>query len=224
MDAPKNRSFSPLRLVLATGNLHKVQDIQEVFTQAGLAIEVLLPPPLEGLEENEATFAGNARLKADFVKTFARKAGAQFTLGDDSGFIVDALAGHQGLDDFPGVRSNRWLAGASNDTERCKGIYHLMREHSNRHARFVCALALLHLETEEWTEVEGQCALLIRQDETLRGSNGFGYDPMVHPVEAGTGEVLPVTMAELSLAEKNKRSHRAKALHLLIKTLEKYTP
>jgi inosine/xanthosine triphosphate pyrophosphatase family protein len=47
---------------------------------------------------------------------------------------------------------------------------------------------------------------------------------MVHPVEAGTGEVLPVTMAELSLAEKNKRSHRAKALHLLIKTLEKYTP
>ncbi len=214
MDAPKNRLDNGVTILLASGNLHKVEEIHAFFQGSGLDVTVLPAMHLDGLDENASTFLGNAEIKARFVLDEAQQQNATFTLGDDSGFIVDALAGHQGLADFPGVRSNRWLAGDVTHAERCRGIYDLLGENPQRTARFVCAMSLIHVETGDVFSVEGVCPLLIRQDGELVGSNGFGYDPMVHYVDED-GKVHPQTMAELSLAEKTAISHRGRALRQL---------
>jgi XTP/dITP diphosphohydrolase len=210
MDAPKNK----LTILLASGNLHKVEEIQAFFQASGLDVTVLPATNLDGLDENASTFLGNAEIKARFVLDEAQERLATFTLGDDSGFIVEALAGHQGLTDFPGVRSNRWLAGDVTHADRCRGIYNLLGGNPQRSARFVCAMSLIHVETSEVFSVEGVCPLLIREDGELVGSNGFGYDPMVHYVDE-QGQVSPKTMAELSMAEKTAISHRGRALNQL---------
>jgi XTP/dITP diphosphohydrolase len=208
------------RLMLATGNPHKVEEIQAFLEASGLEIEVLSACSLEGLEENALTFAENALLKAKFVLEEAQAKQVDFTLGDDSGFVVEALSGHQGLDAFPGVWSNRWLAGDVTHADRCRGIYALMRGELNRNAYFVCGMALLEVSTNKVLQIEERCPLWVRDDEALVGSNGFGYDPMVHPVQAD-GTVLPFTMAELSMSEKNALSHRGRALAQLVNEMLK---
>ena len=208
MDAPKNRRT----LLVASGNRHKVEEIQAFFEASALEFDVLSATGLEGIEENALTFLGNAEIKARFVLEEAQKRQATFTLGDDSGFIVDALSGHQGLHDFPGVHSNRWLAGDLTHADRCHGIYDLLGDSPNRTASFVCAMVLIHVATGEVVSVQGACPLRIRQDAQLVGRNGFGYDPMVHYYEEETEQVHPQTMAELSLAEKTALSHRGRAL------------
>ena len=208
------------RLMLATGNPHKVEEIQAFFDASGLQVEVLPATSMEGLEENGLTFKENALLKAKFVLEEARSKQIDFTLGDDSGFVVEALSGQQGLEAFPGVWSNRWLAGEPTHADRCRGIYALMREAANRNAYFVCGMALLKVSTGEVFEVEGVCPLWVREDEALVGGNGFGYDPMVHAINAD-GTVHPLTMAELSMSEKNAMSHRGRALAQLVEELWK---
>ncbi|MFN9691017.1 MAG: non-canonical purine NTP pyrophosphatase [Vampirovibrionales bacterium] len=210
MDAPKNK----LTILLASGNLHKVEEIQAFFQASGLDVAVLPATNLDGLDENASTFLGNAEIKARFVLDEAKERLATFTLGDDSGFIVEALAGHQGLTDFPGVRSNRWLAGDVTHADRCRGICDLLGDSSQRSARFVCAMSLIEVATGEVFSVEGVCPLWIRQDGELVGANGFGYDPMVHYVDE-QGQVSPKTMAELSMTEKTAISHRGRALNQL---------
>jgi XTP/dITP diphosphohydrolase len=214
MDAPKNSLNKRLTILLASGNRHKVEEIQAFFQASGLDLTVLPATHLDGLEENAPTFLGNAEIKAQFVQAEAHAQQATFTLGDDSGFIVEALAGHQGLADFPGVRSNRWLEGAPTHADRCRGIYNLLGEHLQRQARFVCAMSLIEVATGQVFSVEGVCPLWIRSDGALVGSNGFGYDPMVHYVDEA-GQVSPKTMAELSMAEKTAISHRGRALEQL---------
>ena len=211
MDAPKNKR---LTILLASGNLHKVQEIQAFFQASGLDVTVLPASNLDGLDENASTFLGNAEIKARFVLDEAQERLANFALGDDSGFIVEALAGHQGLADFPGVRSNRWLAGDVTHADRCRGIYNLLGGNPQRSARFVCAMSLIEVATGEVFSVEGVCPLWIREDAELLGKNGFGYDPMVHYVDE-QGKVSPHTMAELSMAEKTAISHRGRALRQL---------
>jgi XTP/dITP diphosphohydrolase len=215
MDAPKNK----LTILLASGNLHKVEEIQAFFQASGLGVTVLPATSLDGLDENAPTFLGNAEIKARFVLNEAQARNATFTLGDDSGFIVEALAGHQGLADFPGVRSNRWLAGDVTHAERCRGIYDLLGETTQRTARFVCAMSLIQVETGEVFSVEGVCPLWIRQDGELVGSNGFGYDPIVHYVDEQEN-VSPQSMAELSLVEKTAISHRGRALRQIFAILQ----
>ncbi len=210
MDAPKNK----LTILLASGNLHKVEEIQAFFQASGIDVTVLPATNLGGLDENAPTFLGNAEITARFVLDEAQEQNATFTLGDDSGFIVEALAGHQGLADFPGVRSNRWLTGDVTHADRCRGIYDLLGDSPQRSARFVCAMSLLHVETGDVFSVEGICPLWIRQDGELVGINGFGYDPIVYYVDEA-GKVQPQTMAELSLSEKTAISHRGRALRQL---------
>lgn len=149
--------------------------------------------PLIMPEETGLTFEENALLKAEA----ALKAHGLWTLADDSGLEVDALGG------APGVRSARYAPGT--DGDRCRALLRTMEGESNRSARFVCALALCR-PGEAPLMVRGTCEGHIGQE--LLGEGGFGYDP-VFMIEENR------SMAMLTGQEKNRISHRGRALERL---------
>ena len=189
------RRLSPGRLVAATHNKGKVSELKDLFEPLGFdvvsAIELDLPEP----EETEATFAGNAILKA---RAAAEATGAP-ALSDDSGLSVAALG------DAPGIYSARW-AGEPRDFSRT--MEKVQRElddigATDRSAKFVCALAVVwpdgHAEVFEG-EVHGELTW------PPRGNKGFGYDP----VFVADGE--SITFGEMEPQRKHAMSHRAKAV------------
>jgi XTP/dITP diphosphohydrolase len=182
--------------VLASNNPHKVEEVSRMLS--GLEIN-LLPlgefPHLAEPPETSDTFEGNALQKARFVF----QATGRPTLADDSGLEVDALGG------APGVHSKRFTPEAT-ATANNEKLLRVLSGEEKRTARFVCALALVTDQGEQCKRgtVEGNIGL------ELRGSNGFGYDPLFLPDEA-PGR----TMAELTPAEKDALSHRGNALRLL---------
>ncbi|WP_366480972.1 RdgB/HAM1 family non-canonical purine NTP pyrophosphatase [Hyphomonas sp.] len=192
------RRLSPGRLVAATHNKGKVSELTDLFAPLGFevvsAIELDLPEP----EETEATFAGNAILKA---RAAAEATGAP-ALSDDSGLSVTALGG------APGIYSARW-AGEPRDFG--KAMEKVQRElddigATDRSAKFVCALAIVwpdgHAEVFEG-EVHGELTW------PPRGDKGFGYDP----VFVADGE--SITFGEMEPAWKHAMSHRARAVEKL---------
>lgn len=192
------RTLSPGRLVAATHNKGKVSELTDLFAPLGFevvsAIELDLPEP----EETEATFAGNAILKA---RAAAEATGAP-ALSDDSGLSVTALGG------APGIYSARW-AGEPRDFGRA--MEKVQRElddigATDRTAKFVCALAIVwpdgHAEVFEG-EVHGELIW------PPRGDKGFGYDP----VFVANGE--SITFGEMEPALKHAMSHRARAVEKL---------
>ncbi|MDO4909374.1 MAG: RdgB/HAM1 family non-canonical purine NTP pyrophosphatase [Corynebacterium sp.] len=205
-------------LHVATGNAKKLAELERVLKEDGIENITLLPTG-ETLgypepEENGRTFADNALIKA--------RAGAAatgyVTLADDSGITVDELNG------MPGVLSARWCGEHGNDEGNNKLLLAQM-EHApleRRHAAFVCVVALVTPDGEEFIEKgvwEG------RLTRTPAGENGFGYDPLFVPAEEDEKET-PRTSAQLSAAEKDAISHRGKALAALVPALryvaEKY--
>ena len=177
-----------MRLVLATHNPAKVREISEMLPRFEVSGED------SAAEETAATFAGNALIKARAVA--ARHAGS-WVLADDSGLVVNALGG------APGVRSARY-AGRDGDTPANNALLLKNLEGvADRSAAFVCAMALIAPDGAEHV-VEGRCEGRILT--APRGRGGFGYDPLFVPED---GER---TFAELSAAEKNSISHRARAL------------
>ncbi|MAN65547.1 RdgB/HAM1 family non-canonical purine NTP pyrophosphatase [uncultured Hyphomonas sp.] len=189
------RRLSPGRLVAATHNKGKVSELKDLFEPLGFdvvsAIELALPEP----EETEATFAGNAILKA---RAAAEATGAP-ALSDDSGLSVTALGG------APGIFSARW-AGEPRDFSRA--MEKVQRElddigATDRSAKFVCALAVVwpdgHAEVFEG-EVHGELTW------PPRGDKGFGYDP----VFVADGE--SITFGEMEPQRKHAMSHRANAV------------
>ena len=192
------RRLSPGRLVAATHDKGKVSELTDLFAPLGFevvsAIELDLPEP----EETEATFAGNAILKA---RAAAEATGAP-ALSDDSGLSVTALGG------APGIYSARW-AGEPRDFG--KAMEKVQRElddigATDRSAKFVCALAIVwpdgHAEVFEG-EVHGELTW------PPRGNKGFGYDP----VFVAEGE--SITFGEMEPALKHAMSHRARAVEKL---------
>lgn len=193
-----------MRIILATQNQGKVKELRELLVDEGIEVLSLRDiPDWEDVEENGVTFAENAALKA---RETVRRTGL-IALADDSGLEVDALGGE------PGVYSARY-AGEPKDDERNNDK--LLRrlesvDKDRRTARFRCALVLVTPEGIEClTEgvVEGK---IINE---RRGTNGFGYDPVFYVPEFGR------TMAELTLAEKNRISHRAQAFRKAIPILK----
>jgi len=183
-------------LLLATRNPGKKREIEDFFRAGGLTLRLLSLAELAlsaTIEESAATFAGNARLKADF---FSRLSGLD-TLGDDSGLEVAALGGR------PGVFSARYAGAGASDDARIGKLLAEMENQADRRARFVCAVCLSRAGSplaEFSGEVVGEIL------DARRGANGFGYDPVfLYPP-------LGKTFAELSLAAKNGISHRARAL------------
>lgn len=188
-------------VLVATGNPHKIEEIRAILGELGLRVLGLddlgasFPEP----EEDESTFAGNARLKA---LAYARRTG-RTCLADDSGLEVDALKGE------PGVRSARFAGLGANRIERDAANNALLVERMRdvpereRTARFVCAMCLATPDGEVLAETRGEFSGLIV--DRPRGSNGFGYDPLLLVPDEGR------TSAELSSSEKNARSHRGQA-------------
>jgi XTP/dITP diphosphohydrolase len=183
-------------LVLASHNAHKVEEVTRMLSGLGVRVRPLREFPLvEEPPETCDSFEGNALQKARFV---FQHTGLP-TLADDSGLEVDALGG------APGVHSKRFTPQATAMANNEK-LLRVLSGKENRRARFVCALALVTDQGEQCKRgwVEGAIG------HELRGSQGFGYDPLFLP-DAAPGR----TMAELTAAEKDALSHRGNALRLL---------
>ena len=184
------------KILIATANRGKLHEIHALL--ADLPLTLLIPADL-GLvlevAETGDTYAVNAALKAT---AFARLSGL-LTLADDSGLEVDALGG------LPGVRSARFspLPRATDADRRHYLLQQLVGKARPWTAHFHCTVALAEPD-EEVVYFEGDCPGEIIPTE--RGDNGFGYDPIFLLPELGR------TMAELSMAEKNRLSHRARAI------------
>jgi len=181
-----------MRLLLATRNAGKLRELRaRVHGLDVLSLDDV--PPMPEVEETEDTLDGNARLKA----VAAARATSLWTVADDSGLFVDALGG------APGVRSARYAPGS--DADRVQALLRAMDRvaDGDRGARFRCVLALAS-PAGEVRFARGEC--LGRILRVPRGGGGFGYDPVFLVPELGR------TMAELSLEEKGRVSHRSRAL------------
>jgi XTP/dITP diphosphohydrolase len=193
-------------IYLASGNAHKLHELQTALEEAGLPIRVEGPGEIGGMpevEETESTFEGNSLLKAEGLRSCGPPSG--WFLADDSGIEIDALDGR------PGVISARYAGldcddEANNDKvlEEMSGV-----PKDERTCRFRCVLALVGEGVEETFSGACEGTLLFER----RGSGGFGYDPLFLPDENES------TFAEISLEEKAKISHRARALVKLAKWL-----
>lgn len=181
-------------LVIATRNPGKTREIRELLKDFPIAIKNLddFGPIPEAVEDGE-TFEENAYKKSSFT---ARVLGFP-ALSDDSGLVVDALDGR------PGVYSARYGGENVTDGQRAAKLLEEMEGKSHRTARFACVISVA-VPTGQALTYENQCEGLIA--ETPAGSNGFGYDPVFYypPLEK--------TFAQLSPEEKNRVSHRGKAL------------
>ncbi|MEI7880696.1 MAG: RdgB/HAM1 family non-canonical purine NTP pyrophosphatase [bacterium] len=187
-----------MKLLIATGNRHKFQEISAILAVPHLTFINLLQidgaPPV--VEDGE-TFEANAIKKA---VTLARYSG-MWTLADDSGLEVDALHG------APGVYSARYAGEPSDDDANNRKVMGAMEGVLNRQARFRCAIALSDPCGVART-VSGACEGHLLS--ATRGAGGFGYDPLFVP------NGYEQTFAELPTGIKNAISHRACALRLAL--------
>jgi len=185
-------------LTLGTKNRDKVREIRDILLRVPLEL-VPLPDSIPVAPEDAPTLEGNARLKAAH---YAKLAGT-WCIADDTGLVVDALAG------APGVYSARYAGpDASYADNRRKLLEALGGVRSTRRtARFVCVAALANPAGEILGTTEGVLEGTIIDHE--RGEGGFGYDPIFLPLE---GEL---TLAEISHEDKNASSHRARALEAM---------
>src|SRR2546421_7598004 len=184
-------------LLLATRNRVKLKEIKKLLDDLPFNIvDLSRYPSIEIVEESGDTFAANACLKAS---GYARQA-AVLTLADDSGLIVDALDG------VPGVHSARYAGERASDGERTEKLLRALAEvpPSQRGARFVSVIAIAQNEGKIVNMSVGECKGAITREP--RGYGGFGYDPIFIP------EGFTLTFAQLEAAEKNRISHRARAL------------
>ena len=194
-------SMEKQKLVVASGNKHKIHEISQIFAdfevvsqkQVGFDVDV---------EETGATFLENALIKA----RAACEALGCMVLADDSGLCVDALGG------APGVYSARYCGHHGSDEENRATLLKNMQGIADRRAHFTCALALVYPDGKE-IHVEGKTYGVILEKED--GEGGFGYDPLF------MSDDLNKTFGRASEEEKNSVSHRSRALQLLLEKWKK---
>lgn len=196
--------MSGRRLVMATGNAGKVREMASILAGHGVDVAAQTDFDVPDAEETGLTFVENAIIKA---RNAAGHTGRP-SVADDSGLVVDALAG------APGIHSARFAGPQARDTDN---IDRLLRELSGvpgerRSAHFHCTMVFLrHAEDPE--------PLISRANwpgrilETPQGHGGFGYDPVFFVPEHDC------TAAELPPETKNRISHRGRALHALVRQL-----
>lgn len=190
-------------IILASNNKDKVKEVKEILKgydiismkEAGIDVDI---------EENGTTFEENALIKARAIM----KLTGQITMADDSGLEIDYL------NKAPGVYSARFMGHDASYDIKNKALIQKLEgvKGSNRSGRFVCAIAVCFPDGREIVKrgtMEGLIA------EEIKGDNGFGYDPIVYLPEYGK------TSGELAPEEKNKISHRGKALALIKEELDK---
>ena len=181
-------------IIVASTNQGKIKEIKAMLKDIDievLSMKDVLEQELE-IEETGTTFKENALIKAQTIANIVNKP----VLADDSGLEVDAL------DKQPGIYSARFLGADTSYNIKNQYIIDALKD-KERTARFVCAMALV---------IPGQEPILI--EETMEGANGFVYDPIFYfpPCQ--------MTSAMRSMEEKNKYSHRAKALKKLYTILK----
>jgi len=190
----------PARLVLATGNPGKVDELRALLAEWGPveALDLRALPGLELPEETESSYVGNAVLKARAVAAAADLP----ALADDSGLEVDALGGE------PGIRSARWAGPRATDAERIAKLLGALAGVPGpaRAARFVCVVALVWPDGRAET-AEGTCGGRIAP--VPEGRAGFGFDPVFVADDLGR------SLGRATPAEKHQMSHRARAMRLL---------
>lgn len=190
-------------IILASNNKDKVKEVKEILKgydiismkEAGIDVDI---------EENGTTFEENALIKARAIM----KLTGQITMADDSGLEIDYL------NKAPGVYSARFMGHDTFYDIKNKALIQKLEgvKGSDRSGRFVCAIAVCFPDGREIVKrgtMEGLIA------EEIKGDNGFGYDPIVYLPEYGR------TSGELAPEEKNKISHRGKALALIKEELDK---
>ncbi len=189
-------------IVIASNNPHKVTEMREILSSYG--IEVIVRNDLPDVVEDQDTFEGNAEKKAREIAVFT----GMISVADDSGLEVDALNG------APGVFSARYSGiekdYAANNQKLLRELFNILPE--KRTARFRTVVVLCRPDGTCW-RAEGICEGRIIEE--LRGSNGFGYDPLF----SVTGSTK--TMAEMTSEEKHAVSHRGKALRELAETVKR---
>ena len=187
-------------IIIATKNKGKAKEFKQFFAPHCIdAISLLeISEEIKDIDETGNTFAENAMIKAEEMRDLLQ----QPILADDSGLEIDALDGR------PGIYSARYAGEEKNDQANIDKVLDDLRmvSFTKRTARFVCVLAVArpgHTTIYRTGTCEGFIAL------SQKGDNGFGYDPIFIP------NGYTCTMAELSSEEKNKISHRSKALEKL---------
>ena len=193
------------RVLLATRNTGKLAELQRILGAEVTVLGLADVPEFPEEPETGATFEANALDKA---RQAARESG-EIALADDSGFCVDALNG------MPGVLSARWSGKHGDDAANTLLLLSQLRDVpvDRRGAGFVCALALaLPDGTESVVRAEWR-GVVLREP---RGSNGFGYDPVFQPDDAGG-----LASAELEPEVKDALSHRGLATALMLPTLRR---
>ena len=195
-----------MKIVLASNNEHKLRELRAIVSDLGMDVvpmrelDIHIEP-----DENGASFEENSYIKAKAILDVCHMP----TIADDSGLMVDALNGE------PGIYSARF-GGARNKTDRDRLQYLLERmqgvPQERRTAKFVSVITLLTPDGRQVT-ARGECPGRILTEP--HGENGFGYDPVFYVPEQGC------TFAELPAAEKNRISHRARALAAFAEKVKK---
>jgi XTP/dITP diphosphohydrolase len=189
-------------LILATGNRHKLAEMEELLPTVDLKP---LPEGLRMPPEDGDSFEANALIKA----RAAREATGEVVIADDSGIAAEDLGG------APGIYSARYAGeGASDEVNLDKLLREVDAAGGGRRAAYVCAIALIDAAGAEHV-FEARCEGRLLAER--RGSGGFGYDPAFVPDDTGPEDGR--TYAELSPAEKNAISHRGRAARMLARHL-----
>ena len=198
------------KVVLATTNKGKIRELAQELAVHGIEVVGLDQfPEIGEIEEYGQTFAENALIKA---ATVADRLGL-VAIADDSGLEVNALGSR------PGIYSSRYaddwesLPGETRDQRNCRKLLKELENvpYAQRHAHFVCCMAAVkpgYYEPEDTLVVQGTWEGRILNEPI--GDNGFGYDPVFCDITLG------VSNAQLSVEEKNARSHRGNALRSLL--------
>lgn len=189
----------PQKIVLASGNQGKVREFTSLFADYGVDVIAQKELGVEDVPETGTTFVENAIIKARHA--------AQVTglpaIADDSGLVVDALGG------APGIYSARYAGENANDGDNIDKLLADLDGEANRKAHFFCTLVFMrHADDPVPLVSQGKW-----QGEILKarqGDGGFGYDPIFNLPSHGC------TAAELESGEKNRVSHRGKALAILL--------
>jgi XTP/dITP diphosphohydrolase len=187
------------KLIFATGNENKMKEIRMILADCGYEILSMKEAGIDvDIVEDGKTFEENATIKATAISKLA----GCLVLADDSGLEVDAM------DKAPGIYSARWQGEDTPYSIKNRKIIDNLKDvpEEKRTARFVCAIAAAFPDGRVVTR-RGTIEGLIAHEPA--GENGFGYDPIFYVPEFGK------TTAELSPEEKNKVSHRGKALEMI---------
>lgn len=190
-----------MKLIIASNNAHKLQEIKQIL---GAEFDEILSMREAGIEhetvEDGNTFMENAEKKAREIMELS----GCCALADDSGLCVDALDG------APGIYSARFSGTHGDDAANNRLLLEKLAGRSDRGAHYSCAMCLAR---PDGSRVEAEGCLFGEIAQAPSGDNGFGYDPLFYIPSCGC------TAAQLSAEEKNAISHRANALHALLKKL-----